>query len=180
MTSYQGMFLLAAPRLQDPNFVRTVILIIRHAADGAIGLVLNRPLDTTIADAVQQVGGHCTSQSLLHHGGPCDSPLMVIHDNPTLSDIAVAEGLHVSTERAHIEPILQADAKARYFIGYAGWGEGQLEAEMETGSWFVIPADHTEVFRSSTQDQWTRLMKKTAVPGPGIDPRFIPEDPSLN
>ena len=90
MKSLQGQLLIASPKLFDPNFFRSVILLVQHGENGALGLVLNRPLEMTIANAWEQVSEMpCEATGFLHQGGPCDGPLMVLHTDASIPEMPV-------------------------------------------------------------------------------------------
>jgi putative transcriptional regulator len=180
MKSTRGKFLIASPKLADPNFARTVLLMVQHSEEGALGLVLNRPLETTVRQACEQsLGEPCEVDDVLYQGGPCEGPLMVLHGNELAKDADVVSGVFFTTEKSKIESLLrQKLADARYFVGYAGWAPGQLEAEMEIESWVVAPAEAMHVFQN-TPNLWWKLMARQAL-GQSIDPSNIPDDPSSN
>src|SRR3712207_1277597 len=107
MQSLQGQFLVAAPKLRDPNFFKAVVLIVQHNDDGALGLIVNRPLDVTIEKAWEQVSElPCQAEGHLHQGGPCPGPLMVVHTDEFVSQIPVASDIHFSTEKDAIEKLV--------------------------------------------------------------------------
>jgi len=180
MAKFQGQLLLASARLMDPNFVRTVVLMVQHDAKGSLGLVVNRPLEITIQQACEQaLDTQCSVEGMLHQGGPCEGPLMVLHEYEDKADLTVTPGVYFTTEKDKIEWLLQNnDRSIKFFVGYAGWGPGQLEAEMETGSWVTAAASDHRVF-DEDERQWMRLMTEVTL-GQSIDPRMIPDDPSLN
>jgi putative transcriptional regulator len=180
MESTQGKLLLASPRLLDPNFSRTVVLMVQHNEQGALGLVLNRPLQITVRQACEQsLGEACEVDGLLHQGGPCEGPLMVLHANEMSKDADVLPGVFFTTEKTKIESLLkQQISSARYFVGYSGWTAGQLESEMELDSWVIADAIPEHVF-GEEENLWTRLIRQRLL-GPWIDPSNIPDDPSVN
>jgi putative transcriptional regulator len=180
MDSLQGHFLIASPRLVDPNFARTVVLMVQHNEEGALGLVINRPLDTSVEDICEKVlETPCSAEGVLFQGGPCEGPLMVVHTHDSRSDIEVKAGVHFSTERESIEWLLRYnEAPIKYFVGYSGWAAGQLENEMEVGSWLTVSADAEQIFTDGT-DLYSKLLA-TATLGKWIDPERIPDDPTLN
>lgn len=180
MESLQGKLLIASARLADPNFARAVVLMVQHTDDGALGLVLNRPLEATVQQACEQVlEESCAVEGQLHQGGPCEGPLMVVHTQEDYGELEILPGLYFTTERQKIEWLLRhEDAESKFFVGYSGWGAGQLEGEMETGSWLVCPADARMVFKGD-EKQWTKLFT-TATVGKWVKPEHIPDDPSMN
>jgi len=180
MNSLQGHLLIASPKLMDPNFVHTVVLMIRHDDDEVLGLVLNRPIEMTVEDALSQSGeeGH-GNQDPLYQGGPCGGPLMVLHTDALQSETEVIDGVYFSTEREHVSAVLQeGEGQARYFIGYAGWSKGQLEGELLAGGWAVLPALPKHVFGDPT-NLWQAVQAQTVL-GHSVNPRIIPDDPSVN
>jgi len=183
--------LIASPKLMDPNFRQSVVLIVQHSAQGALGVVLNRPLELTIRQAAEQVlGTPCAADGPLHHGGPCESMLAVVHslaadDDDELDDEddqQVLPGLFFTTDRPRIERLLQipdlGDRNAKFFVGYAGWGPQQLEGEMETGSWLTAPATAAHIF-SSPEALWGRLNTEINL-RKYVHPSRIPPDPRTN
>ncbi len=180
MESLQGKLLIASHRLLDPNFVHTVILIVQHDGNGALGLVLNRELNTSIKEACEQaLETACAMDGSLYQGGPCEGPLMVLHPYDTAGQVEVVAGVHFTTQRDQIEWLLaQSDAHAKFFVGYSGWGAGQLESEMDTGSWLTFDATSELIF-TDDEKRWLKLVKEITL-GQWIDPKRIPEDPSVN
>ena len=181
MESLQGHFLIASPRLVDPNFARTIVLMVQHNDEGALGLVINRPLDTSVEEICETVlETPCSTEGVIFQGGPCEGPLMVVHTHDNRSDIEVKPGVHFSTERESIEWLLRYnEAPIKYFVGYSGWAAGQLENEMETGSWLTVSAETDQIFTDDGTDLYAKLLA-TATLGKWIDPARIPDDPSLN
>ena len=128
MDSLQGQLLIASPRLVDPNFVRSIVVMVQHNDDGALGLIVNRPLQTTIKEVCEKaLDIPCEIEAALHQGGPCEGPLMVVHTNETQSDIEVFPGVYFTTDREKIEWLMNHnDGAIKFFVGYAGWAAGQL------------------------------------------------------
>ena len=180
MQSLAGKLLIASKTLMDPNFVQTVILIVQHDENGALGLVLNRALKTTIKEACEQaLEIPCELDGPLYQGGPCEGPLMVLHAYDTAGQMEVVEEVHFTTQRDHIEWLLtQSDARAKFFVGYSGWAGAQLEGEMETGSWLTADATSTIVY-TDDERSWQQLVKEITW-SRWIDPKRIPDDPSVN
>jgi putative transcriptional regulator len=180
MQSLAGHFLIASPRLADPNFVKSVVLMVQHGEEGALGLVVNRPLDTSVEEICEKVlETPCSTEGVLYQGGPCEGPLMVVHTHNARSDIEVRPGVHFSTERESIEWLLKYnEAPIKFFVGYSGWAAGQLENEMETGSWLSVPAEEDQIFQDG-EELWSKLLTAATL-GKWIDPERIPDDPSLN
>lgn len=180
MKSLQGKLLIAAPTLEDPNFAHSVVLLVRHNDEGALGVIVNRPLETSVKEAVgDAVEEPFDVEGALHQGGPCEGPLMVVHTQEEAAEMEVARGMYFSVERDKVEWLLKNESgHARYFVGYSGWGAGQLEAEMETGSWLVADGGEDFVF-GDTDELWSRLLTAATL-GRWIKPGQMPEDPSVN
>ncbi|OYV86044.1 MAG: hypothetical protein B7Z73_12445, partial [Planctomycetia bacterium 21-64-5] len=126
--------------------------------------------------------GPCDCQAPLHMGGPVEGPLMALHGDVSLSEMVVLPEVYVSTGREMLEKLVENDEEPlRFFVGYAGWGEGQLERELRDGSWLVAPATKEQVF-GTVEDLWQQLTK-TVLSGAflsALNIKHIPPDPSLN
>lgn len=185
MVELCGHLLIAMPGLLDPNFYQAVVLIIRHDTDGAMGIILNRPLDVTIQDAWNKIGGGaCQNKSKLHVGGPCAGPLLVLHDGRQFADRPIVDGLHYSIDADRIKQIVDKNIQpSRFFVGNAGWSPNQLETEIDSGSWLTCAATEALVFGNIGQDRlWvmlTRVVTMRAVT-PQLSSRFVPADPQMN
>jgi putative transcriptional regulator len=183
MDSLQGQLLIASPNLRDPNFFRAVVLLVQHSDQGALGVVLNHPLEMTIQEAWPQVSEQpCNAEGPLHQGGPCPGPLMVLHTDPAVSQMQICDGIHFNTDKESIEQLVtQCAGPLKFFVNYAGWGPGQLEGEIEAGGWVTTTAATDEVFRDD-DELWSvalRLADRRSRLS-GIDPKLIPDDPSVN
>ena len=183
MDSLQGHLLLAAPRLMDPNFRRTVVLLVQHNDEGALGLVLNRPTKAHINEVWSQISDTpCVSSAVIHLGGPVEGPLMALHQDELLSDASVASGIYFTPEPAKIQQLVSnEDSPARLFVGYAGWGAGQLETEMREGSWFTTPATAGYVF-GQFEDLWEAVFKELGknTVFEALHIRHVPPDVRMN
>jgi len=183
MKSLTGRVLVASPSLLDPNFFRSVVLIIQHTDEGTMGLVLNRPTDTSVKEAWERVReSDCTRHGMLHLGGPCESPIMALHNRGLLGSIEVLSGVYCGGDPEQLERLTSDNqGHARFFVGCAGWAPGQLESELDEGAWAVLPAKSEYVFGTS-DDLWERLVNSnTAVRlSEMLHIREVPEDPSLN
>jgi len=158
-----GRLLVATDALRDPRFARTVIYLVRHDADGAFGLVVNWPIaEVSFERALQPFGLEVPPGSgdvRVHYGGPIQERRGFVLHTPdwTGEGTTVVDGRFAVTE----DPtVLQAMARgtgprrALFFLGYAGWGPGQLEAELAAGAWGVAPADERLVFDEDPQQKW--------------------------
>lgn len=183
MKSLQGQFLIASPKLRDPNFFRAVVLLVQHDDQGALGLVLNRPLEVSVKSAWKQLSQTpCEIDGTLHQGGPCEGCLMSLHTDLEASDIEVIDGVQFSTTKDAIEHLVShGGRRVKLFVGYAGWSAGQLEGELAEGSWVTTSATSEQVFDPS-QHVWDALLRKinreTLLQY--MDPSIVPDDPSVN
>jgi len=181
--SLKGQLLVASPKLRDPNFFRSVVLMVQHDDNGSLGLVLNRPLEVTIHDAWKKLSElPCEVDGPLHQGGPCEGVLMAIHTDIEASDMEVIEGVHFSTTKDAIEHLVaHTGGHVRLFVGYAGWSPGQLEGEISEGAWMTIQATHERVFDQSS-GSWELLVRAIGRESllQWLDPKIVPEDPSMN
>lgn len=194
MDSLKGKLLLAVPAMEDPNFARSVVLIIKHDVEGAFGLVLNQPTGATVREAIDLDDDfECDPEAGLFRGGPCDGPLMVLHEQPDLAqEVIIAEGsggvggggVYFTVDPELVRDLLSTpDLNARYFHGYSGWAPGQLEAEMIAGGWLTIDASAQTVFDPDVGTHaWTSRMKERTREHlkTQINPNLIPPDASVN
>jgi putative transcriptional regulator len=184
MVSLQGRLLIAQPELRDPHFARTVVLIIQHSPDGALGLVLNRPTQTPLSEVWPQVSGSvCPGDDLLFGGGPCEGPLMVLHADPDHAQIEVLDGLFFSAEVETAQWLLDhASQPRRFFVGCSGWAPGQLEGELGEGSWSTLEAQPRHAFDDESAGQWARVAHEVADQRlfGGLAPALREADPSSN
>jgi putative transcriptional regulator len=175
-----GKFLLASAALGDPNFARSVVLIIRHDAEGAFGLVINKPLSVSVREALgESIPAARSCEAPVYSGGPCQGPVFVLHADPSIGGEEPLASLYVTTDREAIEQLLHDAADPiKLFASYSGWGAGQLENELGESSWLVVDADADEVF-SVDPHLWSRLSTRANL-SKFVDPQRIPDDPSVN
>jgi putative transcriptional regulator len=160
-----GSFLIASPRLMDPNFVRTVILLCDHNTAGSWGLVLNRRTSLTFGDLLEELPFPGGAVGPVHWGGPCDtSRMQVLHRLRRDADGTlpicrnVQLGLEVERLKAILaEPFLPGESLHAY-IGYAGWGPGQLAKELEEESWILSTSRASIVFDTPPEESWERAL----------------------
>lgn len=181
--SLTGHFLVASRYLRDPNFVKSVVLMIQHDEEGAVGVVINRPADKTVRDVWDAIGyDPCERDDLIYVGGPVPGPLVAVHTLEPYSEREVLPGVHVSMHRDAIDLIVRKkDVSLRLYSGHAGWGGGQLEDELEAGGWLTIEATKDDVF-ADHETIWKSVTERIGleIMAPDIDEKFVPTDPSLN
>ena len=179
--SLAGQLLLASPSLRDPNFERTVVLIGVHGADGAMGVVLNRPSEVTVAEAAPQLGQAVSDSEPVYVGGPVQTSSIVFLAeflDPALAGLLVLGRIGFPTPEAEIDELSQATERARVFAGFAGWGEGQLEAEIAEGDWIGQAALPDDVFTDAPDRLWSEVLTRKG--GSYALVARMPPDPSVN
>jgi putative transcriptional regulator len=176
--SLKGKFLLASPTLLDPNFAKSVVLIVRHDDDGAFGLVVNRPLSVTVAQAIgEHIAAAAQCESPLHSGGPCEGPVFMLHRDAVIGGDEPITNVFCTTDRDAIEAIVAApDKPSKIFGSYAGWSPSQLEAELAENAWVVCPAKAEDVFNDDPA-LWKALHTRAHL-SRYVD--RVPDDPSVN
>jgi putative transcriptional regulator len=178
-SSLTATLLVAMPQLQDPNFHRTVMLIVEHDESGTFGLVLNREVDLLASTlcASLDVRWSGDPDANIQWGGPVEpnsgwllfsEVLDIEEDNPAVTPVGdqgifLARSLDVLRDVASIP-----DAEIHFYLGYAGWGPGQLEGEMAQGAWLVAPSDPKLVFEGDYDSMWERVVRSM-----GIDPATL-------
>ena len=178
--SLRGQLLIASPALFDPNFRRAVILVTEHTDEGAMGLVLNRPSEAAVADAVPPLEDLVDAGACVSVGGPVQpSAVVVLAEFDDVEESAALVVEDVGVVRADVEPgaLPVSTRRARVFAGYAGWGEGQLEEELEQESWILERAVPEDVFADEA-DLWSSVLRRKG--GPYAVVASMPPDPSLN
>src|SRR2546426_5258187 len=162
MVSLRGSLLIAGPRLFDPNFRRTVVLIGEHNDEGALGVVLNRPSGVTVTEAAPALSPLVGDEAGLFLGGPIQPEGAVVladFEDPDMAGLLAFGSIGFLIG----DVPLQAAAgirRARIFAGYAGWGEGQLEQELEEESWIVEPTTPEDVFTDDPEGLWSGVLKR--------------------
>lgn len=183
MDSLQGSLLVASPHLPDPNFFRTVVLIIEHNEDGALGVVLNRVSNTPLSKVWESIcGADCISQDHLFVGGPVEGPLMALHGDAELDGLEVVPGIYFTSERSSLEQLVgNSSQRFRMFSGYAGWGAGQLDAELRVGGWLTAPANPRQVL-GDVDELWHNVTHAigSQITDQALRIRHKPNDPRNN
>lgn len=179
-----GRLLLATPTLEDPTFRRTVVLVLNHDDDGALGVVVNRPLEVEVAAVLPDWQPYLTAPGVLFQGGPVslDSALGLVavpgDDKEPLGVRRIIGSLGLVDLDTPPEVVVAELSGLRIFAGYAGWSEGQLESEISEGSWFVVDSEARDAFSDEPEELWRSVLRRQ-----GGDLALVatyPEDPSLN
>jgi putative transcriptional regulator len=181
--SLAGHFLVASRYLRDPNFAKSVVLMIQHDDEGAVGVVINRPAEKSVREVWDAIGyDPCDRDDLIYVGGPVPGPLVAVHTLEPFSEREVLAGVHVAMHRDAIDVIVRKkDVALRLYSGHAGWGSGQLEGELEAGGWLTTEATKEEIF-ADHETIWKSVTERIGleIMAPDIDEKFVPTDPSLN
>lgn len=177
----RGHFLVAGPRLRDPNFFKSVVLVVEHNEEGAMGLVVNRPSAVTVVSAL---AGHfdlpCAS-GFVYQGGPVEqTALFILHNSqlldpdetPIIPDLFIGSCADVF-EQVVSQAVMDDSIHYRIFSGCSGWGGGQLEDELSRGDWLVVKAELDNVFSENPYEVWDHLVEKVHKAH-----RIIPDHPS--
>jgi putative transcriptional regulator len=163
--------------------VQSVVLMIHHDHQGAMGVVINRPSDKTVRDVWELIGNDpCERDEYIYVGGPVPGPLVALHPLEAFSDHEVVPGLFVSTHRDALDLIVRRkDVPLRLCSGNAGWGSGQLEGELEAGGWLSTRASMDDVF-AEPETIWKTVTQRIGleIMAPEVDAEHVPPDPSLN
>ena len=182
MDSLRGKLLIASPALIDPNFHRTVILIAEHTGEGAMGLVLNRPAETLVADVVPDLSDLADDGAPVYFGGPVAADSVIVlaeFDDPALAGVLLDDDLgFVGSESAEFGDVADGVRRARVFAGHSGWGPGQLEGELEDESWIVEPPLREEIFSEDADGLWSAVLRRKGREYALLS--TMPPDPSVN
>ena len=180
MDSLRGQLLIAGSGLWDPNFRRTVVLIGHHDDEGAVGVVLNHPLEATVEEAAPPLSSLVPPGEPLFRGGPVQPEAAVVladFEDPERAGVLALDSIGFLPEESDTSS-LGGLRRARVFAGYAGWSAGQLEAEMAEDSWHATAALPVDVFTEDPEGLWARAVGRL---GPGFQLlATMPVDPTLN
>jgi putative transcriptional regulator len=167
--------LLSMPQLLDPNFARSVILLCEHTPEGAFGLVVNRPADVPAASAVMLEPPVLAPNDLpLLLGGPVEPQrgwILTAKAPQGIESKPLGAGLYLSASPLYLRTVLSArpaPSRTRVLAGYAGWGEGQLDAELQQNAWLIMPVELDLVFETPFAETW-----ETAIRRLGADPNLL-------
>ena len=167
-----NQFLIAMPGMADPNVAQTVTFVCEHSERGALGIVINRPLDMTLGEVFEQLGLESSdveqTRRPVLRGGPVQVDRGFVLHTPGGSwdsTLPVSDRVHLTTSRDILDAMAAGEGpeSALMALGYAGWGPGQLEHEMEDGSWLVLPYDEAFAFPSDVAGLWERALARLGV-----------------
>lgn len=182
MPSTTGRLLIAEPMLGDPNFDRTVVLVVDHTTDGAFGLVLNRPTDLPVAGILPGWALLASPPAVLHVGGPVEAEsgwcLAKVRDPDRPSFVPVLGDVGLLDLDQDPDDLDDQVLDLRLYAGYSGWGPGQLDGELVQGAWIVVDATPDDPFLAEDAELWPRILARQG--GRLARLATFPPDPSLN
>ena len=164
-----GKFLVATAQLIDPRFTQTVVLLIRYNKEGALGLIINRPTKANLSDALPGLPILKRVQETLFLGGPVDLSrmfLLLLSSEQPKESLRVFGHVYISSSKEVLQeriPKLGGKEKMRVYAGYAGWGAGQLETEIQQGHWNVWHADAEIIFNTPAKEVWPEMIRRSTV-----------------
>jgi putative transcriptional regulator len=165
----KGKFLVASEGLTDPNFSKTVVLLVHYDFHGAMGLVINRPTDMKLSSVFPKIEGLRKRPDTVYIGGPVarGQVLLLIRSQDQLEGARrVFDDISVSASRTVLRQMIDAvdlGKSLRVYSGHAGWAPGQLDQELSRGGWHVLPADADIVFHKTPSEIWPELIRRTSV-----------------
>jgi putative transcriptional regulator len=177
--SLRGQLIISSPALVDPNFRRTVVLITHHDEEGAMGLVLTRPSEVRVEDAVPELASLPGADGVVHIGGPVQPEAIMAlaeFDDPEDALAPVVGSIGFVPADASADDL--AVRRVRVFAGYSGWGAGQLEEELEEPSWIVADAEPDDAFADDPDELWRTVLQRKG--GKFALIASMPFDPRLN
>src|SRR4051794_35695516 len=184
MESLTGRLLVATPALRDPNFERTVVLIVAHEDGGALGVVLNRATEVQVSDVLGGWGALAGEPPVVFEGGPVqpEAAICLARTRPGVEKLRgfnrVSGAVGTVDLSSDPEHLLEGVVGVRVFAGYAGWSPGQLEGEISGGSWFVFDALPSDAFAPRPDDLWQMVLRRQG--GLMAAVAHYPGDPSQN
>lgn len=178
----RGRLLVASPALRDPNFDRTVVLLLEHTEEGALGVVLNRPSELDLAEALPEWGALALEPAVVFVGGPVQTGSLIglaaAWTDAKVEGWTPLIGRVGAVDLEHPDALAPGVGEVRIFSGYAGWASGQLEGELEVGAWFVLDAAPDDAFSPEPDRLWRTVLRRQG--GRMALMAGYPEDPELN
>jgi len=172
-----GMLLVATRALYDSRFGKSVVYLVEHDEAGTLGLIVNRSSDTSLLKALPDIKDKQAAAHTLNYGGPVGPSLILMlmrNESPTRGMAHVAGGVYISSDLQVLEEVLAAKkiaSEVRFYIGHSGWAAGQLDYELERGSWHVVKADTDAIFSGDTDSLWDRLIERLEPLGIQVENR---------
>jgi putative transcriptional regulator len=172
-----GMFLVAKRALDDSHFGQSVVYLVEHGEGGTLGLIVNRPSDVSLSEAVPDIEDKLATVHALYYGGPVGLPmiLMLVRSESATEGMAlIVDDVYISSDRRVLDEVIAAQKpnnELRFYIGHSGWAAGQLDFELLRGDWHVVTADTDAIFSGETGSLWNRLIERLEPTGIQVDNR---------
>jgi putative transcriptional regulator len=157
------------------------VLVCEHSEDGALGLVLNRPGELVVGDSAPELSDLLGDEAVIDSGGPVQTNALLVlaeFEDPGHAGIRIVENVGLVGDGSEIEDLVEETTRARVFAGYAGWGPGQLDAELEREDWFVAGAGIDDIFNPDVDELWARVLARKGAHFALV--ARMPIDPSVN
>jgi putative transcriptional regulator len=157
------------------------VLICEHSEDGALGLVLNRPGELVVGDAAPELADLTGHDAVIDAGGPVQPDALLVlaeFDDMSLAGLTVVEDVGLVGDGSELDDLVAGTRRVRIFAGYAGWGSGQLDAELARQDWIIAPAGVDDIFNTDADELWARVLARKG--GLFSLAGRIPVDPSVN
>ncbi len=174
------MLLVARRSLHDPHFGKSVVYLVEHDENGTLGLIVNRSSRISLADAAPDLEDERAAAYALHYGGPVgkQSILMLLRSDSAARGMAhVIDDVYISSDQRVLEQMLAAKKpvdELHFYIGYSGWGAGQLDFELQRDDWHVVKADTDSIFGNEADWLWYHLIERFEPSGIQVDKRQSP------
>ena len=170
MKSFSNHFIISMPHMNDPIFSKSLIYICEHDNDGAMGLIINKPMiSENAADIIQQTGlTQIEPLPDIYFGGPVNLEMgLILHDaNYNIEGtLTISKSVALTSNKQIVLDLKNGDGpdEFRFSFGYAGWGKGQIEREIENGDWLLMPADDDFIFSIPNTDKWKKAASKFGI-----------------
>jgi len=170
MKSFSNHFLMSMPHMNDPIFTKSLIYMCKHNKEGAMGLIINKPMiSENSSDILQQTGLGCIKPvPEIYFGGPVNLEMgLFLHDASYQIDgtLAVSKTILLTSNKQIVSDVKNGTGPDlfRFLFGYAGWGKGQIEREIENGDWLIMPSDEDFVFSIPDKDKWQKAASQFGI-----------------
>ncbi len=170
MKSFSNHFIISMPHMNDPIFSKSLIYICEHDDDGAMGLIINKPMiSENAADIIQQTGlAQIEPLPDIYFGGPVNLEMgLILHDaNYNIEGtLTISKSVALTSNKQIVLDLKNGGGpdEFRFSFGYAGWGKGQIEREIENGDWLLMPADDDFIFSIPNTDKWKKAASKFGI-----------------
>ena len=184
MQTLKGYLLIATPQLQSPIFTRSVILMIDQNKEGALGIIINQQINTTMTDLAGKIFVEDFEwDKPISLGGPVASSLMLLHTDERLADQEIIPGVYITVEGPRVQELIEQRPEPSLVVAnYSGWGPGQLDQEIRRDSWLTLPATIDHVFWTDEEELWKVVFNQVQVRKLAelVGVCELPPDPSLN